>query len=385
VSEDAPFHLSVALDGAGWHPAAWREPDARSGELFTAGYWTDLISEAERGMLDLVTIEDSLGLQSTHYDRPDNRTDAVRGRLDALLIASRVAPSTRHIGLVPTVVVTHTEPFTVAGAIATLDHLTDGRAGVRVQVSGKANEADHFGRRRFPVIGVPDVSRPDFVRGMTQRFGEAADCVEVFRRLWDSRDGGEANTIDFEGPWFKIRGPGGTPRPPQGNPPVFSLAHVTVPFRFGARACDVVCVTPHDTAEIVAIKREIRVLQGEAGRSGDKVHIFGDLVVFLDTDAGSAASRKARLDDRSGAEYTSDALVFVGSAAELADLLVRWRRAGLSGFRLRPATLPHDLEMITRGLVPELQRRGLFRTSQPARTLRSRLGLPHPQNRYGSR
>jgi hypothetical protein len=58
------LHLAVALDGAGWHPAAWREPDARPSQLFTAGYWTWLVGEAERGLLDFVTFEDSLGLQS---------------------------------------------------------------------------------------------------------------------------------------------------------------------------------------------------------------------------------------------------------------------------------------------------------------------------------
>jgi alkanesulfonate monooxygenase SsuD/methylene tetrahydromethanopterin reductase-like flavin-dependent oxidoreductase (luciferase family) len=379
------MHLAVALDGAGWHPAAWREPGARPGELFTAGYWTDLISEAERGMLDLVTIEDALGLQSTHYDRPDERTDQVRGRLDAVLIAARVAPLTRHIGLVPTVVVTHTEPFTVAGAIATLDQVSGGRAGVRVQVSGKANEADHFGRRKLPVVGVPDVTRPEFVRGMAKRFEEAADCVEVFRRLWDSRDGGAAHPIDFAGPWFKVRGPAATPRPPQGHPLVLSLAHVTVPFRFGARASDVVCVTPHDTGELVAIEREVRARQEEAGRAAEKVHLFGDLVVFLDTGSGQAAGRKARLDEIAGAQYTSDAAIFVGTPAELADLLVEWHLAGLSGFRLRPGTLPHDLVAITRGLVPELRGRGLFRTRPPAGTLRGRLGLPLPEGRYASR
>src|SRR3954454_12311928 len=102
------LHLAVALDGAGWHPAAWREPDARPGELFTARYWVDLVQEAERGLLDLVTFEDALGMQSSDPEGPDARTDQVRGRLDAVLVAARVAPSTRGIGLVPTVVVSHT-------------------------------------------------------------------------------------------------------------------------------------------------------------------------------------------------------------------------------------------------------------------------------------
>jgi hypothetical protein len=97
------MHLAVALDGAGWHPAAWREPRARPDELFTGRYWTDIIAEAERGLLDFVTIEDGFSVQSS-------RTDEVTGRLDAVLIAARVAPLTRHIGLIPTVITTHTEP-----------------------------------------------------------------------------------------------------------------------------------------------------------------------------------------------------------------------------------------------------------------------------------
>ncbi|MDT7771482.1 MAG: hypothetical protein QOC67_406, partial [Pseudonocardiales bacterium] len=146
----SPLHLAVALDGAGWHPAAWREPEARPKELLTAGYWADLVTEAERGLLDFVTIEDSAGLQSATRWEPDRRTDQVRGRLDAVLVAARVAPLTRHIGLIPNVVVTHTEPFHASKAIATLDYVSTGRAGVQVRVSARPDEAALFGRRTFP-------------------------------------------------------------------------------------------------------------------------------------------------------------------------------------------------------------------------------------------
>ncbi|MBO0893698.1 MAG: LLM class flavin-dependent oxidoreductase, partial [Acidimicrobiales bacterium] len=138
------LHLAVALDGAGWHPAAWREPDARPSDLFGAPYWSGLVQEAERGLLDFVTIEDSLGFQSSRRDRLDGRTDEVRGRLDAVLIAARCAPVTSHIGLVPTATTTHTEPFHVSKAIATLDYVSTGRAGVRVQVSSRSFEAGLF-------------------------------------------------------------------------------------------------------------------------------------------------------------------------------------------------------------------------------------------------
>ena len=112
------------------------------------------------------------------------------------------------------------------------------------------------------------------------------------------------------------------------------------------------------------------------------MHVFGDLVVFLNETKAAAVARRQRLDERAGIEYHSDAHIFTGTAIGLADLLQEWQAAGLTGFRLRPATLPYDLEQITRRLVPELQRRGAFRTAYEADTLRGLLGLPRPGNRY---
>src|SRR3954454_11613667 len=112
------LHLAVALDGAGWHPAAWREPDARAAELFTAGYWVDLVTEAQRGLLDLVTFEDDLALQSTDRFADDDRTDQVRGRLDAVQVAARVAPVTEGIGLVAAAGVPPTAPLPPPQAVA---------------------------------------------------------------------------------------------------------------------------------------------------------------------------------------------------------------------------------------------------------------------------
>ena len=143
-------HLGVALDGAGWHPAAWREPDARPADLLTAGYWTDLVTEAESGLLDFVSFEDAFSLQSASRLGPDQRTDQVRGRLDSTLIAARVAPLTSRIGLIPTVTVSHTEPFHVSKAIASLDWVSSGRAGLRVKIAGRPDEAALFGRRTVP-------------------------------------------------------------------------------------------------------------------------------------------------------------------------------------------------------------------------------------------
>ncbi|MFF7284606.1 LLM class flavin-dependent oxidoreductase [Streptomyces sp. BK205] len=391
------LHLAVALDGTGWHPASWREPVARPRELFTAGYWADLVAEAEHGLLDFVTIEDGLGPQSSHFLDPDERTDQVRGRLDAVLIASRIAPLTRHIGLVPTAVVTHTEPFHLSKAIATLDYVSTGRAGVRVQITARPNEAAHFGRRTIPAIEAYDSPRTQDL--VTDLFDEAADWVEAVRRLWDSweddaeiRDAAtgrfidrdKLHYIDFEGRHFSVKGPSITPRPPQGQPLVTALGHQTVPYRLIARQADVGYITPHDTDQARAIVTEIRDEQSAAGREGEPLHIFGDLVVFLDEDPAAAAARRDRLDALAGEPFTSDARVFTGTPAQLADLLGEFQTAGLTGFRLRPAVLGHDLPAITRGLVPELQRRNAFRTAYEADTLRGLLGLARPANRYAA-
>ncbi|MCW7946059.1 FMNH2-utilizing monooxygenase [Streptomyces hygroscopicus] len=393
----AHLHLAVALEGTGWHPASWREPVARPRDLLTAGYWADLVAEAERGLLDFVTIEDGLGPQSSLFPEPDERTDQVRGRLDAVLIASRIAPLTRHIGLVPTVVATHTEPFHISKAIATLDYVSTGRAGLRVQITARPNEAAHFGRRTIPRIDAYD--SPAAQDAVADLFDEAADYVEVVRRLWDSWeddaeirdvatgrfiDRDKLHYIDFEGRHFSVRGPSITPRPPQGQPLVTALAHHTVPFRLVARAADLGYVTPHDAEQARAVVAEIRAERTAAGRAEEPLHIFGDLVVLLDDDPAQAAARRDRLDTLAGHPYTGDAPVFSGTPAQLADLLEELRSAGLSGFRLRPAVAGHDLPRITRGLVPELQRRGAFRTAYEAGTLRGLLGLERPANRYAS-
>ena len=399
ASRPAPLHLAVALDGAGWHPAAWREADAQPQRLFTAGYWIELAQQAERALLDLLTIEDGLDLQSDDRFRADDRLDRVRGRLDAVLIAARTAPATQHIGFVPTAIITHTEPFHLSKAIATLDYVSGGRAGIRVRVAVRADTAAHFGRREIQPLQADRLSDPDVQRLISDYFDEAADYVEVLRRLWDSWeddaeirdvatgrfiDRDKLHYIDFEGRWFSVRGPSITPRPPQGQPVIAALGHAGLPYQLIARSADVGFVTPRDASHAAEIVTRIRAEQAQAGRAGQTLHVFGDLVVFLDETQAAAVARKQRLDERAGAEYRSDAHVYAGTAAGLADLLADWQAAGLSGFRLRPAALPHDLTLLTESLVPELQRRRLFRTAYEADTLRGLLGLGRPANRYAA-
>jgi alkanesulfonate monooxygenase SsuD/methylene tetrahydromethanopterin reductase-like flavin-dependent oxidoreductase (luciferase family) len=394
-SEPHELHLAVALEGAGWHPAAWRLASARSDELFDAAYWVDLVQTAERGTLDFVTFEDGLTLQSDHPFRPDDRVDQVRGRLDAVLLATRVAPASTHIGLVATSTTTHPEPFHVATRIASLDFVSGGRAGWRVQVMKQRVEADHFGRRDIPER--PAASRSDGVDPTTRLlFEEAADAIEVARRLWDSWeddaeirdqptgrfiDRDKVHYVDFDGPHFSVRGPSITPRPPQGQPVVAVLAHAAAPIALAANQADVVFITPHDPVEAADLIAQVRQTEADVGRSASALRIFADLFVLIDDDRRRAEASLADL-DQLGGPLRSDALVVADTARGVADLIEGWQAVGIDGVRLRPARLPDDLDAIVDHLVPELRARGRFRSGYLPGTLRDRLGLPRPENRY---
>ena len=352
------LHLGVALDGYGWHPEAWRHtPD---GEPVTSGrYWSGLAATAERGLLDFLTFDDALTPQRRRRAEIEPRW--LTGRPDAVLVASRVAPVTNHIGLIPVATVTHTEPFHVSKAIATLDFISHGRAGWQVRVSGTTHEAELFGRR--------DVSAVDL-------FDEASDAVEVARRLWDSWEDDAAirdvssgrfvdrdklHYIDFVGRHFSVKGPSITPRPPQGQPVVAALAHARPIYEFAARSADLVFITPKDDSSLKSILGEV------AQVGGAHLKVYADVFVSF-----------------SGVtDLRSDALVFDGTPTELVDLIVAWRQSGIEGIRLRPAVNATDLPAIVDEVVPTLQRAGLFRTAyDDGETLRDRLGLPVAVNRY---
>jgi len=358
------LHLGVALDGYGWHPQAWRttlavDPGAES--VLSGRYWADLAATAERGLLDFVTIDDTLMPQPGRREEISPRRLA--GRADAVLVGARIAPVTRHVGLIPVATVTHTEPFHISKAIATLDYVSHGRAGWQPRVSATLHEAALFGRRN----GSPSADA---------LFDEAADAVEVVRRLWDSWeddavirdvpsgryiDRNKLHYIDFHGEYFSVKGPSITPRPPQGQPVVAALAHAPRIYEFASASADLVFITPTDDAAVRAIIDEVRA----AG--GANLKIFADVVVTFGGDS----------------EFGSDACIFDGKAKDVVDLLIDWQRLGIDGARLRPAVNATDLPVIVDEVVPLLQRAGRFRSGYGQNeTLRQRLGLSAAPNRF---
>lgn len=407
-----PVTVGVALDGAGWHPAAWREPEVRPAELFDAAYWESLVAQAEAAGFDYATIDDALNLRSASpFERqvpPRPRAEIVEGRLDSLLIASWIAPRTERIGLIPTVTTTHTEPFHVATTLQTLDHISEGRAGWQLRFSAGAAEAAAFGRRPAPRIDPEAVlaSRPD--AGLDELIADAADVAEVARRLWDSWeddaiirdvatgrfiDRDRLHHIDFESDRFSVVGPSIVPRSPQGQLPITILAHSPSIFALAAGSADVVFITPENpqpaagasqgksVAQLVAEVRAAEAAVDRAALGLAPLRIVADLVVAVDTANESAADRVARLDALAGQPFSSDARLVAGSPEQIVDLVTAWQAEGLAGVRLRPLALPTDLAAIAEHVLPQLRER-FAGPGAGAATLRERFGLPAAVNRY---
>ncbi|MFD6418253.1 LLM class flavin-dependent oxidoreductase [Streptomyces sp. NPDC060194] len=361
-------HLGVALDSAG---------------RYDADTYVRLARLAERGGLDFVTLGDS-------FSRPGP---------DALAVLARVAPATTRIGLVPTVTTTHTEPFHVQAAVATLDWVSRGRAGWQVDVSTTAAEARLFGRR--PAAPAEEVWR------------EAGEVADVAGRLWDSWDDDaeirdestgrfvdrdRLHHVDFEGATFRVRGPSIVPRPPQGRPVVVVDATGEHARAVAARHADVALVRADGPDGAGAVRAELRDRAADAGRDPDTLRVLAAVTVDLgngerthvpDLDPvhpviayerrGSAVVPRA---GGSGAPY-GGGLHYAGGPVGLADLIADWHGSGrVDGFHLTPLTPARDLERLVNGTVTLLRHRGLARTFYPGSTLREHLGLARPAGRY---
>jgi alkanesulfonate monooxygenase SsuD/methylene tetrahydromethanopterin reductase-like flavin-dependent oxidoreductase (luciferase family) len=333
--------VGLEIDGAGADPGAWRGAEVDPRAILTGELAVRAAQRAEAAGFDLVTFADA-------FEAPDDVPDRVSVRLDALGLAARVAPATERIGVLPTITVTQTEPFHVQASVATLDHISGGRAGWVADVSTSAEAAAVVGRRE-PVDAA-------------ETWREARYVVDVSRRLWDSweddaiiRDAASGryvdreklHYVDFEAPTFSVKGPSIVPRPPQGHP--VTAVRVNSPEALEvAREAELVLLPDSDDLE-----NQLRTLRERGGP-----------VVLVSVGV------------RPGADGV-DGLV---AAIE------GWVAVGVDGVHLRPGSLEVDVPVLAEELLPRLRERGLVGAVPRGGSLRGRLGLGRPRNTYsGSR
>lgn len=368
-----PFHIGIALKGTGFHPASGADPIQRN-NIFIPNYWADLTQTAERAGLSFVSFEDSLG-HTQH------------GQFDASIVASWVAPQTRRIGLLPTLTVTHTEPFHVSKNVATLDHISRGRAGWQVQVSDTVAESRLFGRGR-------DQLDPHSL------YAEAQEAVQVVRKLWDSWeddaeirdtatgrfiDRNKLHYIDHVGEHFSVKGPSITPRPPQGQPVVaFSGRHDAV-LRAAVSSGDLLFVEVVDEHDARQLLQTIHELETDLGRTGKPLLVSVDLPLLLAETEASARQRWEELNIQNPAWLNADQLRAPGTADRVTAQIAKLKALGFNGVRLQPAQHAVDVPAIESLLTGQLHDDGvIIPSAESSGGLRAVLGLSQPENRYSS-
>ncbi|MBC2639610.1 MULTISPECIES: LLM class flavin-dependent oxidoreductase [unclassified Rhodococcus (in: high G+C Gram-positive bacteria)] len=374
MSEPRSPLVAVDLYGTGIHPQSWRRPDSRAEDLFTAGYWTGLLAQADAAGVDLAFLGDSFAIATTGHAEQ-------RGHLDAVAIAARTVAATDRIGLVPTVTVTHTEPFHVSKAIASLDHASRGRAGWQVDVSAGQAQANLFGRKD--------------AQGIDSLWEEAADAIEVVSLLWDSWeddaeirdvatgrfiDRDKLHYIDFEGSHFTVKGPSITPRSPQGQSVVVIEAREEHSARVAAARADVIRIGAPGVEAARQRAVQVRTAAAEAGRDPGSIRVLLDVEVVIAESADTADHDLAQLENWSGSRYEPQSLLHRGDAAGLARLIADVVATGdVDGVTLRPLALASGLDAITAHVLP------LLRSEAPVSgrgNLRERLGLTRPVNHF---
>ena len=363
--------LALELDGDGGHPAAWRKARHTPAELLDGTRVRATVLAAESAGFHVATFAD--GSLTPASSEPGGRD--IPGRLNALQRAAFAGPVTGSIVLVPEVDTVYTEPFHISTQLASLDYVSGGRAGWLVAASDQAADAAAVGRSFVPADSLGR---------------EAADSIEVSRRLWDSWeddavirdvatgryiDADKLHYVDFEsGAGYSVKGPSIIPRPLQGQLPVLAPAGLLGADQLSAGAADAVLIsapTPGLLAGEIA----------EARAAAPAAAVIAELDVVLDARGQSAAGRLAELDAHT--PWQSSRARFVGTAAELTELLASVLETA-DGVRLHPAVLDVDLEELAQLVLPALRRRGVLAPQQPGSTFRELLGLPRPASRYAA-
>ncbi len=375
--------LLLELDGAGSHPAAWRVSRTAPSSVLDPELLRSAVLAAEAAGFHAATFSDPGLPDSELPDRSGDR-DLVQAdrdaaaRLNALQRAAFASPVTRSLALIPEVDTVYTEPFHLSTQLASLDYVSGGRAGWLVTASSSAADAAAVGRDTVPGERLS---------------GEAADSIEVSRRLWDSweddavirdvptgryLDVDKLHYIDVENGSYSVKGPSIIPRPPQGQLPVLVPAGLLTPEAVAAGAADALLVSA-PTPELLAA--ELAATRAGLAAGGSGPALIAELDVVLDSRGQAAAERLAGLNRHTA--WQSPRARFVGTAAELTELLTDVL-ARADGVRLHPAVLEADLEELSRLVLPELRRRGLLAPTTPDATFREQLGLARPASRYAA-
>ncbi|MEX3898539.1 LLM class flavin-dependent oxidoreductase [Paraburkholderia sp. BR10954] len=429
------LHLNVNILHSGFVPSAWRLDEAEPRAFVDVDHYVRVARIAEAGKLDAVFLADNAAI----VDQIDFRPITA---LEPTVLLASIAAATTHIGVIGTASTSYNEPYNIARRFATLDHVSNGRAGWNVVTTADLPSARNFGR--------------DAVPNHAQRYERAAEFTEVVKALWDSWeddafvgdkargrfvDVAKVHAIAHRGRYFDVQGPLNLPRSPQGHPVVVQAGASADGRELAARHAEAVFSASQSFEESAAYRRDLNERAAAYGRP--PVKVLAGLTTIIGATHSEALRRRDELVEQIPWRYSLNRLagtlgidverltldaplpddlalpgggngnltffhatlaearrhghtvrdliralaggtghrVIVGTPEQIADDIERWFDGGAAdGFNLMPDALPGGLRDFVDGVVPILQQRGIFRSEYEGTTLREHLGLDRPPN-----
>ncbi|PXW22911.1 LLM class flavin-dependent oxidoreductase [Paraburkholderia caballeronis] len=437
------LRLGAFLYPTGHHIAAWRHPHSLADAGSNFRHYVQLAQAAEAAKFDLVFLADGSGTRGDNVDFLSRTAHSYVAQFEPLTLLSALAAVTERIGLVGTASTTFNEPYHIARKFASLDHISGGRAGWNLVTSSSEHEAKNFNfdehlahARRYERA----VEFADVVSGLWDSWDE-----DAFLRDKDAGrffDPAKRHVLNHRGEFFKVRGPLNVARAPQGHPVVVQAGSSEAGKALAARTAEVIFTAQQTTADAVAFYADVKGRLAQFGREPDDLKImpgvmpivgrteseardkFAELQALIDPAVGLAMvstltggfdlsgypldgpipelpetnaskSRQALTLDLARRENLTIRELYlrvagarghwqvVGTPQQIADALEeRFVNYGADGYNVMPALLPDSLNDFIELVLPELRRRGLFRSEYEGGTLRANLGLKRPQSRY---
>jgi alkanesulfonate monooxygenase len=439
MSGQRQLRLTAFMRPVSLHTAAWRYPGAFSDANFNFEHIKRFAQTLERGRVDGFFMADHLAVLNMPMDAL--KRSATPTSFEPFTLLSALAMVTEHLGLMATGSTTYDEPYHVARRFASLDHLSNGRAGWNVVTTSNPDASRNFGFEDHLEHG--------------ERYARAREFVDVVTGLWDSWaedafvrdvehgvyfDPERLHVLDHKGKYFNVRGPLNIARPVQGWPVIVQAGASEAGRQLAAETAEAV-FTGQSSIEVGrAFYADVKGRMQKFGRDPEHMKILPGCMIYVGDSLAEAQAKRAKLDSlvhyasaiaalsialgtdaskfdpdkklpeipetnasKSGRERAIElaeregftvrqlaqrlgghgGLAMLGTPAMIADQMEEWLETRASdGFTLQIPYLPQGLDDVVDRVIPELQRRGLFRREYEGRTLRENLGLPRPDNRF---
>ncbi len=433
--------LGALLYPTGYHVAAWRHPHVPADAGINFAHYVDLAKTAERGKLDFIFLADSVGVRGT--DLPALSRSAIRyiAQFEPITLLCGLSAVTERIGLVASVTTTYNEPYHLARKFASLDHISKGRAGWNLITSQNEDEAQNFGLDKHPDHAERYARAREFamvVKGLWDSWEDDAFLRDKESGIYF--DPNKLHVLNHKGKYFSVKGPLNIPRSPQGHPVIVQSGSSEAGKELAAETGEVIFTAQQTLGDAQTFYAEVKERAIKYHRSRDDLKIINGIFPFVgrtfqeaqekfehlqslidplvgisllsgllanadlsscqldaplpiiaETNAGK--SRQQLLIDLAQQENLTIRDLYlrvagarghrqiIGTSESVADELQEWfEKEAADGFMIIPPYLPDTLDDFIDLLIPELQKRKLFRTDYEGHTLRENLGLSRPEH-----